>query len=732
MKPFYLLLVFCSFAGILQSQNTKVKSGNPDNTSFVPPNRTCGTPAMSEDCDWITKIILDRAASKVPVQNQSAIYDIPVIVHIIHNGESVGSGTNLSVNQINSQFDVLNEDFRKTNADFNTAVPSVFQPSGADCEINWCKAMYDPNGNPLAEPGINRINRNSMGWNAPPYSAGYVDGTIKPNSIWDPSRYCNIWVCNLSGGLLGYATFPASSGLTCLSAPYGTATSDGIVVLYNAFGRVGNVASPYNRGRTTTHELGHWLGLRHIWGDANCGNDCCNDTPTQQSSYFGCPTFPQVSCSNGPNGAMFCNYMDYTDDACMAMFTNDQKTRMQTCMQNGTFRAPLATSTACSPPQALDAGIFLINVPNGTVCSTSFSPVVVLKNFGTNTLTSVTISYQVDANPAATFNWSGSLSYNQTATITLPAVTTTAGAHTFTACTSAPNAGTDLNINNDCRTSNFTVLTGGQALPFFQGFESATFPPSGWILDNPDAGMTWVRTTAAAKTGTASAMIDNYNYNANNENDDLITMPIDLTTQANPALFFHVAYRMYTNPTANPNYSDTLSVHASTDCGTTWTLLYKKFGNALATATPTYSTQAFVPTATQWRQEIITLSSLASSPNVMFRFRNTTDYENNLYLDDINITSNTSIEDISGSGLINLFPNPTHDKIFLNLDSQLGKLINLQIINVLGQEMGSVEFVHNNPDLVEMNLHLLESGIYFVKARFDTGKEFSKKLILEK
>ncbi len=133
------------------------------------------------------------------------------------------------------------------------------------------------------------------------------------------SSYLNIWVGNLGGGLLGYAQFPG-----------GAAATDGVVLLNGTVGGPGalGTAAPYNRGRTATHEIGHWLNLRHIWGDSNCGNDFVADTPTQQAALnFGCPSFPQISCSNGPNGEMYMNYMDYTDDACMYMFSDRSRNK---------------------------------------------------------------------------------------------------------------------------------------------------------------------------------------------------------------------------------------------------------------------------------------------------------------------------------------------------------------------------------------------------------------------
>jgi PKD repeat protein len=323
-----------------QRQSAKV-------VSSAPSHRTCGTGILPDEYEnWISAKMQEDAANHQG-SKMKTVYNLPVVVHVIHNNNTVGTSFNISNAQILSQIAVLNEDFRKLNADTGS-IPSVFAGLAADCEINFCLAQTDPSGQPTT--GIDRIDRNSKGWTAPPYSKNYVDATIKPATIWDVNKYLNIWVCNLSGGLLGYATFPSSSTNLGLSAPFGTATSDGVVILYNAFGRVGAVSAPYNKGRTSTHEIGHWFGLRHINGDANCSSDYCNDTPTQSSLNFGCPNFPNVSCSNGPNGDMFMNYMDYTDDACMFMFTPNQKARMVTTLNNSPFRVNLAASNRCSPP----------------------------------------------------------------------------------------------------------------------------------------------------------------------------------------------------------------------------------------------------------------------------------------------------------------------------------------------------------------------------------------------
>lgn len=281
-------------------------------------------------------------------------YTLPVVVHVIHNGEAVGVGRNISDEQIQSQIDVLNEDFRKLNPEISTlTLPPYNQTNwsalAADCEINFCLAKTDPLGNVMASSGIDRVDRNTKGFLSPPYNDFYIDNTIKPATIWDPNKYFNIWVVEFSISVIGYATFPANSTLSGLSGSNGTASTDGIVIAHKAFGRVGTLSTLYNKGKTTTHEVGHWLGLRHIWGDGACATDYCNDTPSQSKENSGtCPSFPQVTCNNQPNGDMFVNYMDYSPDECVVMFTNDQKTRMQTVMLNSPFRAGVAQqSTNC-------------------------------------------------------------------------------------------------------------------------------------------------------------------------------------------------------------------------------------------------------------------------------------------------------------------------------------------------------------------------------------------------
>ena len=240
---------------------------------------------------------------------------IPVVVHVVWNTAQ----QNISDAQIQSQIDVLNQDFRMTNPDIGQ-VPAAWQSVTADARVEFFLATLDPNGNPTN--GITRTQTQTASFSQQDHPIkSAATGGADP---WPSDQYLNCWVGQLAGGLLGYAQFPG-----------GPAETDGIVVLHSAFGTSGTAAAPFDRGRTATHEIGHWLNLFHIWGDdgTGCnGTDEVGDTPNAAGPNTGCPGFPSISCNNGPNGDMFMNYMDYTDDACMFMFTLGQVARIQAAL----------------------------------------------------------------------------------------------------------------------------------------------------------------------------------------------------------------------------------------------------------------------------------------------------------------------------------------------------------------------------------------------------------------
>ncbi|PSR01287.1 MAG: hypothetical protein BRD50_08985 [Bacteroidetes bacterium SW_11_45_7] len=294
-------------------------------------------PSLQDFENWLQDEIEQYKQKSATAKQQ--VITIPVVVHVVHDGDPVGQNENLSQAQVNSQIEILNEDFRRLNSD-TTDTPANFQPVAADIEIEFCLARVDPQGNVLNEPGIDRYSGGQSTW-----SQNDIDNTLKPNTIWDPNRYFNIWTVDFgNSGLLGYAQFPEASGLQGMPSGSQNAQTDGVVVRHTAFGRVGNVNAPADKGRTATHEVGHWLGLQHIWGDGDCSqDDFCNDTPDADASTSGCPN-SQSSCGSVD---MIENYMDYTDDACMNMFTADQKSRMRTVMNNSPRRVDLLSSNVC-------------------------------------------------------------------------------------------------------------------------------------------------------------------------------------------------------------------------------------------------------------------------------------------------------------------------------------------------------------------------------------------------
>jgi hypothetical protein len=252
------------------------------------------------------------------------IIKIPVVVHILYNT----AVENISDAQIKSQIDALNKDYQKVNAD-TSKTPLAFKSLAANCSFEFGLAVVDPRGR--ATNGIIRTQTSIQYFG--------LDDRIKSSAIggddpWDPDNYLNIWVGNLAGGVIGYS-----------SVMGGPKEKDGVVVAWNTFGTVGTVSPPFEKGRTATHEIGHWMGLRHIWGDQYCGDDYVADTPSQQTSSTGCPSGVVITCNNAPYGGnMYMNYMDLSYDACMNLFTKGQRDRMRNLFSQGGPRYALLSS----------------------------------------------------------------------------------------------------------------------------------------------------------------------------------------------------------------------------------------------------------------------------------------------------------------------------------------------------------------------------------------------------
>ena len=238
---------------------------------------------------------------------------IPVVVHVVYKT----AAENISVAQIKSQISVLNKDYRAKNAD-KSKVPTVWKGIVSDVSTQFALASKDPKGKPTT--GITRTKTTQTSFDTDDSVKFSATGGV---NAWPTDKYLNIWVCTLANGILGYAQFPG-----------GPKKTDGVVILNTAFGTSGTASPPFNLGRTATHEVGHWLNLRHIWADTeDCsGTDFVADTPNAAGPNYGKPKFPHVTCNNGPSGDMFVNYMDYVDDGAMFMFTTQQAVRMQAAL----------------------------------------------------------------------------------------------------------------------------------------------------------------------------------------------------------------------------------------------------------------------------------------------------------------------------------------------------------------------------------------------------------------
>lgn len=299
------------------------------------PRRGCGTMELHQEFtrtnrDYVTsRRLAERSmlAYRRIARGTPPVITIPVVVHVVYNTPE----QNISKAQIDSQIDILNRDFMALNSD-RKSIPVPFKKRFGNPRLKFALAIRDPYGKRTG--GITRTETTetvfrTYGDRVKFSSTGGVDA-------WPSDRYLNIWVCNLAGGLLGYATFPGSP-----------LEEDGVVIGFKYFGTKGAATSPFNKGRTTTHEIGHWLNLLHIWGDedlACASDDNVLDTPNQKEPNHDAPTFPHISCNNGPYGDMFMNYMDYTNDDVMCMFTNGQCERMRATLDGP--RAAIQNSDA--------------------------------------------------------------------------------------------------------------------------------------------------------------------------------------------------------------------------------------------------------------------------------------------------------------------------------------------------------------------------------------------------
>ena len=692
----------------LLSGGIHAQTNSPSNAADRP--TICGT--VSPNAEW-DRLFNEQVEARKQSRAANVNYTIPVIIHVIYGSEAVGTYPNISDAQIYSQIKVLNDDFAG-KGDGIAGIPAVWKNLIANSGISFCYAKTDPKGKPLTTEGIDRISYKTLGIVNPTSIVdasgkndnftNYITNQLKPKTIWDPARYLNIWITDKPSGslLLGFATFPATSTLTGIDGVTGTGgpNNDGLWCWGKCFGTTGTLDGNYAKGRVANHEIGHYLGLRHVWGDADCATDYCNDTPPCQEANYGCPNFPanKGRCSGNTDGEMTMNMMDYTNDPCKYMFTPDQVTRMQTAMANGVYRKYLGTHGKCSTaPQAPEANFRAdktYGCPGSVIKFTDES--IDLPTSWSWTFTGGTPATSTDQNPSVTYSTPGIYEVKLTVT----------------------NA-----IGSDTKTrTSFIVITSTSNLPLTEGFESTTFPPADWTVNNIDYdSIFWQRTTVAGGFGksTSSMVFDNYDQDPGGKRDEINTPKYNFTNIKNPVLKFDVAYVR-----ADDIFTDSLAILVSKDCGATFTQVYLKGGKGLATVPTDQGSPKFVPTSSQWRTETVDLNAYAGQANVMVVFQNRGHYAQPLYIDNINIsgTPTTNVDALSSAYELTLSPNPTSGNVDLNFKTAEAADLNVVINNVLGQTV-SKELIKNLNGSIRHTFDLSNqnAGIYFVTISYGSN-----------
>ena len=594
--------------------------------------------------------------------NVEDIINIPVIFHIVLPNPYL-----ITDAVVQSQIDELNTDYSGLNADSTNAV-AFYPVRGHSLKIRFVLAKRTPGGG--LSNGIDRV-KNPTGSNV-----NLPVDPIKRTSqggadVWDPVSYLNIWVGeDVSGkNLLGYAQFPES----------GPAADDGIFCSYTSLGISGCNSNSYNRGRTLCHEVGHYFGLYHIWGDDDgcdgddfrsladagsivvlpvglfnakgAGNTATDigDTPNQGASSTNCLSgMVTDNCATAAPGKMYQNYMDYTADNCYSMFTKKQVERMEWILDNS--RVGLKTSAGgASPPGAitLDAspiepinpggaevtGCTSIAYPSVLSCSGTIIPKVRIRNNGTNKLTSITVGLLVNgvAQTPVQVNFAApGLAFGITTIVSFPSLSATTGSYTLKFYSYNANGSVvDMAPSNDTLTTTLSI-SNGVALPVFEGFQNLPFPSNYWSLYNPDGDASWTK-VSPGNNSTNSVFIDNFSKNNTGLTDELRTPKFLVFPADSLTITFDLAHKNY------PGSNDKLTVLVSNDCGANWTSVYTRSGNILSTAGST-TLRYINPIASDWKNQKITIGgSILSTGKIIIAFRNTGDYGNNIFIDNIDI-----------------------------------------------------------------------------------------------
>jgi PKD repeat protein len=650
--------------------------------------KKCDTPHYSEE-DFLQDPLLRQSYdeleefTRIYTENyqtlklqQTTPYVIPVVFHIIHTY----SNNFISDAQVHDALRIINEDFRKQNADISQ-VHSSFQSIAADSEIEFRLARLDPNGN--CTNGITRTNSELT---------HTAHNNVKSLIMWDQSKYMNVWVVQtISSGAGGYAYYPNNS----------TISVDGIVIRNAQFGSIGTSSS--TGSRSLSHEIGHYLNLRHTWGNSNnpgLASNCSTDDDVLDTPN----TIGNTSCNLNATSCTSLdniqNYMEYT--FCERMFTNGQKVRMH---------AALNAFAANRNNLWIQSNLLATGTNNGYVPIPCI-PVADFKSGASficegETITFTDYSWRGDID---TYDWSFPGGTPSTSNVANPTVTyNTAGVYPVTLTVSNASGSDSKTLNDIVHVRSALAPNWAPATEDFENISA--FPSAAWIVQN-DGGNGWELTTDASYNGSTSVRIFNYSGNVSGKTDALITPAYNLTYLSGTTLKFKLAFAVRA-----PASSDQLRVFATNSCGQFWTQRYSKSGELLSTW-GLYGNN-FVPTTqNQWREESVNISSglFSGQPNVSFKFEYTHDTGNNIYIDDINIDGLVSTGGEIETVGMNMYPNPAVTTTRVEFTLVKDNHVTVKLLDVLGREIKTVAEAKLPAGAHYTEITGLEtSGVYFVK-----------------
>lgn len=676
---------------------------------------------------WIKNKIREKKDQPRQLQVQEEeIYLIPVVVHVIHNGEAIGTGSNISDAQILSQIQVLNEDYRRMNAD-TVNTPEIFKPVAADTRIEFRLAERDPDGQETN--GILRVQGSKPEWVATEPSDNQE---LKSMSFWPPEDYVNIWVTTLANNYLGYAQYPITE-LPGSVPPYDRET-DGIVIHYRAFGSRAygpfDLFNNYDRGRSTTHEVGHYFGLRHIWGDVTgCGyTDYCDDTPDAEDSHTSCTNIDPFTCGSED---MYQNYLDYSYDRCMNIFTGDQVIRMRTVIENSPRRKSLLTSPGLLPPQIENNFLIVREIlsPANIECVGIFAPMFTVQNNGVNDVVSFTVTLELNAT-SFSVNFSGdTIRPAELRIVDLsPHINGTdleEGQHFLKAGIESPNGVDTTDLSAYDVEKYFLVSKDEDIAPAIEKFEITDLDISLWSVYNPDDGITWEIGDAPYEPGgNRAAVMRMYDYFMIGAQDWLVSPIFDLSSHMDANVTFNFSYA------SGNGTEDVLDLRVSTDCGNSWPYtLFSASGDQLVTGT---TDGRWEPAgAADWKKGYADLQQFAGTENVRLAFVTTNLNGNNLYLDNIEMFVTGFTQDITlKENSILLHPNPSETgTLYVTVKTDQRQEVTMQIIDMKGRIIYDRGLTNVLNQTFEIELPGENTGVYIIRATGPTYQQTARLIL---